>query len=92
MKGLGHGAEVFAQSGGLGGAETQRTARGFAIEAKQLCGAGRGTDRTASRCAVEPMLIMAGQDRFGDLAFHFDTDLVGGHQVASASAIALREC
>src|SRR6266851_1137821 len=61
MKGLGHGAEIFAQSGGLGGAQAQRAARGFAIEAEELRGARGSSDRAAGRGAVEAMLIVARQ-------------------------------
>ena len=91
MKRLGHRAEVFAQSGGLGGAEAQRAPRGFAIEAEQLRGARGGADRTAGRGAVEAVLIVARHDRLGDLAFDLDADLIRGHQVAAAASVSLGE-
>ncbi len=91
MEGLGHGAEVLAQSGGLCGAQAQSAARGFAIESEQPGGACRGADRTAGRGAVEALLIVARHDRLGHLAFDLDADLIRGHQITAAPTIPLGE-
>ena len=91
MKRLGHGAEVFAQSGGLRGAQAQCAARGFAIETEELRGARGSADRAAGRSAVEAVLIVARQDRLGDLAFDLYPDLIGGHQLTAALPIPFGE-
>src|SRR2546423_2105689 len=91
MKRLGHGAEVFAQSGGLRGAQAQCAARGFAIEAEQLRGACGGADRATGRGAVKAVLIVARQDRPGHLAFDPDPDLIPGNQLTGALPIPLRK-
>ncbi len=89
MKRLGHGAEIFAQTRGLRGAQAQRATRGFAVEPEQFCGGRGGADRTAGRRAVEAVLVMTRHDGFGDLAFDLDADLIRGHQVPAAPAIPL---
>ena len=91
MKGLGHGAEVFAQAAGLARGEAQRTARRLAVEPKQTRRARRRADRAAGRGAVEPLLIMSRQDRFGDLALHFHADLIRRHESLAAQPGALRQ-
>ncbi len=91
MKRLGHGTEVFAQAGGLGRAQAQGPPRGFAIESEQPRGTCRGADRAAGRGAVEPVLVVARQDGFGNLAFDFDADLIRRHEIAAALPVPLGE-
>ena len=91
VKRLGHRPEVLAQAAGLRGGDTQRAPRRFAIEAEQLRGRRGGADRTARRRAVKALLVVARQDRFGNLALDFDADLIRRHQVAAAAPVALRE-
>ncbi len=77
--------------GGLARADAERAAGGLAIEPEEAGGSRGSPDRPAGRRAVEAVLVVPRQDRFGDLAFDFDADLVGGHHVPAAATIALRQ-
>ena len=89
MKRLGHRAEVFAQPACLRRADAERAPRGLAIETEKFRGARGGADRPARRGAVKAVLVVPRQNRLGDLAFDFDADLIGEHQIRSAAPVAL---
>src|SRR5262249_17381583 len=59
VKGLGHGAEVFAQAAGLAATDTQGATRALAVQAQYARRAGGGADRAAGRGAVETVLVVA---------------------------------
>src|SRR5207244_2012900 len=50
------------------------------IEANELCRSRCGTEGSACARGMKSILIVAGRDRFRDLAFHLHAQVVGEHE------------
>ena len=72
LKRLGHGAEIFSQAAGLTGDQAESVQNLRLIEANELCRSRCGTEGSACARGMKSILIVAGRDRFRDLAFHLD--------------------
>src|SRR6185369_6369356 len=59
VKGLHHGAEIFAQAGGLARGNAKRAPRLFEIQTQQLRRAGSSTQSADCRRGMKTVLVMA---------------------------------
>src|SRR5215471_21555112 len=76
LKGFGHGSKVFPQPAGLAGSQT-KAVQGFRkIESQELGAGCSRAKRPARSRGMKSVLIMAGRNRFGYLAFHFDAEMI----------------